>query len=141
NATKLFSEGDAMALGAVGSLGFLLAIGALVCCHGSGSERGRLYHLLGLLVAFAVLFCTAGGLGTAFNLAGVGIMRCYNRASIFIGFLSLAALSVWLDGRYRRCTRGRAGFIATNAGLAIVLVLGLLDQTGKNYLAPYRAVK
>ncbi|HLJ97083.1 MAG TPA: hypothetical protein VKU02_28220 [Gemmataceae bacterium] len=139
--TKLASEMDAMALGAVGSLGFLLALGALVCCHRADSERGRLYHLLGLLIAFAIFICTTGGFGTAFNLVGIGIMRCYNRASIFIGFLSLAALSVWLDARYRRYAQGRWGFACANVGFAILLALGLLDQTGKNYLAPFAAVK
>jgi len=93
---------DAMALGAAGSLGLLLAIGALLCCQRSPSERGQLYHLLGVLIAFAIFGCTAGGFGTGFNLLGLGILRCYNRISIFIAFLALAALSAWLDAPYRR---------------------------------------
>src|SRR5207245_2618246 len=54
---------------------------------------------------------------------------------------SLAALSVWLDARYRRYAGGRAGFVCANGGLAVLLAAGLLDQTGKNYVAPCAAVK
>src|SRR5262249_8656789 len=37
NATRLTSEGDAMALGTIGSLGLLLLIGAFIGCHRSDS--------------------------------------------------------------------------------------------------------
>src|SRR5439155_15611354 len=82
--TRLVSEGDAIALGAVGSLGFLLLIGGFVCCHPCRSERSQLYHLFGVLTVCALLLCTAGGFGTAFSLLGFSIVRCYNRMSIFI---------------------------------------------------------
>jgi len=140
-ATRLASEDDAMALGAAGSLGLLLAIGALLCCQRSPSERGQLYHLLGVLIAFAIFGCTAGGFGTGFNLLGLGILRCYNRISIFIAFLALAALCAWLDALYRRyCQHGAARFCA-HVALGLLLLLGLADQTAKTYVAPFAAVK
>ena len=118
NGTHLVSEGDALALGIVGSLGFLLLMGCFVWGHGARSERGRLCHVLGVLTVCAVLVCTAGGFGTAFNLLGFGLVRCYNRISIFIGFLALAASCVGIDLLYRRYAEHRSGrVIAREASL------------------------
>jgi phosphoglycerol transferase len=140
-ASKLISEGDAMALGTIGSLGFLLLIGCSVYCHRSASERGQRFHLLGVLTVCAVLVCTAGGFGTAFNLLGLGMVRCYNRVSIFIGFLALAAIGSAMDILYRRYAAYRCGRWIGGAGLAALLVLGLADQTSCTYLTPFAAVK
>jgi hypothetical protein len=139
--THLVSEGDAMALGIVGSLGFLFLMGCVICGHGARSERGRLCHLLGVLTVCAVLVCTAGGFGTAFNLLGFGLVRSYNRISIFIGFLALAASCVGIDLLYRRFAALRGGRVIARAVLAALLVLGLADQTSCTYLAPFPEVK
>src|SRR5262249_41042443 len=85
--TRLPSEADAMALGTAGSLGFLLLMGAFICGHGARSERGQLYHALAVLTVSALLVCNTDGFGTAFNLIGFGLVRCYNRISICVAFL------------------------------------------------------
>jgi phosphoglycerol transferase len=141
SATHLTSEADAMALGTAGSLGFLLLVGAFVAGHGARTERGRLYHLLAVLMVSALLVCSTDGFGTAFNLVGFGLVRCYNRVSIFIAFLALAALCLGVDIVYRRYATGRGKTLLASMGLAVLLVLGLADQTGCNYLNPFPVIK
>lgn len=139
--TRLVSEEDAMALGTIGSLGFLMLMGAVVCCHRCRSERGQLFHLFSVLMVWAVLCCTAGGVGTAFNLLGFGMVRCYNRISIVIGFLALATVCLALDRAYQRYAERPGGRLIGRGALATVLLLGLADQTGFTYLVPFSTVK
>lgn len=139
--TRLISEGDAMALGTIGALGFLVLMGSFVCLQRAHSERGQLYHLFGVLTVCAILVCTADGFGTAFNLLGCGIVRCYNRVSIFIAFLALAAVCIGIDFVYRRYAERRGGIVLRSIGLAVLLVLGLADQTGHTYLRPFSEIK
>lgn len=139
--TRLASEADAMALGTAGALGFLVLLGTLICGHGARSDRGRLYHLFAVLTASALLVCSTGGFGTAFNLVGFGLVRCYNRVSIFIAFLALAALALSLDAVYRRYAMARSKVLLCSMGLAVLLLLGLADQTGCTYLSPFPTIK
>jgi phosphoglycerol transferase len=139
--THLLSETDAMALGTVGALGFLGLMACFAWGHGARSARGRLGHLFGVLTVAAVLVCTVGGFGTAFNLLGFGLVRSYNRMSIFIAFLALAAVCIGIDLLYRRYAERRSGRMIARAGLAALLVLGLADQTHFTYLTPFATVK
>jgi hypothetical protein len=141
SATRLVSEADAMVLGTIGSMGFLLLMGGFVCGHRSRSERGQRYHLFSVLTICALLVCTAGGFGTAFNLLGFGMVRCYNRISIFIGFLALAAIIMGIDLVYQRFAQRRGGLLIGRACLAVLLVLGIADQTGQTYLVPFSTTK
>ena len=87
------------------------------------------------------MVCTAGGFGTAFNLLGFGLVRCYNRISIFIGFLALAASCVGIDLLYRRYAEHRSGRVIAREAFAALLGLGLADQTNFTYLTPFPDVK
>jgi phosphoglycerol transferase len=138
--TPLTSEGDAMALGTIGSIGFLLSVGCLLACQRHASGPGRLCHAFGLLSVLAVLLCTAGGFATMFNLVGITIMRTYNRVSIFLAFAAIATFFVAVDALAARyASRGWPRALAS-CGLAALLVLGLLDQTAQTYIPPYEAV-
>jgi phosphoglycerol transferase len=139
--TPLRSERGAMALGSVGSVGLLVLLGAVAGCGRSPGPRGRILYLFGLLTVFAVLVCTVGGFSTLFNLLGTGLARTYNRVSVFIGFLAIAAFFLALDALLTRFTRGRLRAALGLALPAAILGLGLRDQTGETYLADQAAVK
>ena len=139
--TPIPSEGDAMALGAVGALGLLLVLACVVCCARAESPRGRLYHLFGLLVVFAILSCTVGGFATLFNLLGTGLARTYNRVSVFVAFPALAVVFGLLDDLIHLPSRPGLRVAAGVAVPAAVLGVGLYDQTGAVYVADPRAAK
>lgn len=138
--TPIPSEEDAMALGAFGSVGLLLLLWS-VAGRGRSVPRGRVYHLLGLLVVFAILLGTVGGFATLFNLLGTSLARTYNRLSIFVALPAVAATTVALDQLVRRPARLGVRAALGVAVPAAVLVFGLLDQTGKTYVHDPKVVK
>jgi phosphoglycerol transferase len=113
-------------LGVVASIGFV----ALVSVSLAWPIRiplirraARLRDLAGLNLA-ALLLAQSGGLGELIGLNLTTKLRAYNRMSIVIAFLSLAALAV-LAQEWRSRRRGGRGFPIV---LGFVVVLGLLDQ-------------
>ncbi len=136
--TPLPSENDSMTLGLIGSAGLVLLLGSLIWCQRSQSQLERLHYLFGVLTVCAILIGTMGGFGTLFNLLGVSIMRCYNRLSIFIGFLALAAVFSLLDNLFRRIANRRLGWVLAQGGTFGMLILGLWDQTSMTRLHGYR---
>jgi phosphoglycerol transferase len=139
--TPIVSSADAMALGAVGALGLLLALGAALFCCRAATPRGRICYLFGMLAICAILVCSVGGFCTLFNLLGTSLAREYSRMAIFIAFLALAVASVVLDGFLARLGRHGIGRVCAYGMPAGLLVLGLLDQTGMTYLWDQQAVK
>jgi phosphoglycerol transferase len=94
-----------------------------------------------MLTVGALLLSTVGGFGTTISLLGFSILRCYNRMSIFIAFLALTAICMVLDLVYRRWAVARRGRLLANASLALLLLLGLADQTGRTYIKPFAVMK
>jgi hypothetical protein len=131
-----FPPGDARAatLGIVATAGlawlFAVAFVALV----GRRPRGRHVDLAALTLA-AFLFATVGGLATL--VASVWSQtRAWNRLSIFIAFFALTAVALGLGALGRRL--GRAASVAV---LAVVLVVGVFDQTSNAFVPPYDAVE
>ncbi len=125
-------EHFATPLGVVASLGLLWLVGRFLWRRPGPTESVE--DTLAYLTVAAVLLGTVGGFGAAFNFYVTPQIRCYNRISIFIGFFALAALAL-LVRRWaaRRAVTPRAR-AAGVAGLVLVLVLGLLDQTPLNII-------
>lgn len=136
--TKYPSEGGAAAMGVGGGLGFFVLLGGLVTCHRSRSDRGRLLFLFGLLLAFGILVCTAGGFGTLFNLLSITIVRTYVRVSIYLSLFCLAGFCLTLDGlRLRFLGDGPVGQGALALLVPLLLFLGYKDQTACTYVPPF----
>jgi phosphoglycerol transferase len=87
------------------------------------------------LTVVAVLVAATGGLSTLIAVIWPQI-RAWNRISVFIAFLSLAAAALLL-GRLERRLRTSA-FVAV---LGSVLAVGLFDQTTEASVPPFEAVK
>jgi hypothetical protein len=131
------TEARSASLGIIGSLGFVWLVAVAVAAVAGAGRRYDLGLHAGLaaLTVTAVLLATTGGLSTFFAVIWPQI-RAWNRLSVFIAFFSLAAVALLL-GRLERRLR-----VPVFAGLlAVLLVVGVLDQTTKASVPPYEAVK
>ena len=92
---------------------------------GLGSSPADLLRVLAALVAALLLLGVIGGFGSLVSYLALPQIRAYNRASIWIGFLALAAAMLVLDLGLRRVNRPLRWLIAIG-----LTALGTLDQTG-----------
>ena len=142
-AAPLVNDNTCTTLGAIGSIGFLTLLGWLLFWKPAARqtrEDDQLVSLLGqlsLLNICGVLLATVGGFGSMFALLISPQMRSYNRVSIYLAFFSLFAVVLLLEDFFRRrASFGRARIIFA-ASLGVMLLLGVLDQTGKGiYFVP-----
>src|SRR5262249_9141729 len=110
NATPelLVNENDHASLGLLGSLGFLALLSGLFLRKRPALNRD-LWSGLAVLNAAGLLLATTGAFGSLFNLLIGPWIRCYNRMSVYLAFLAIAALCQLLDGLPRRFGFALAG--------------------------------
>ncbi len=128
-----------VALGALGSLGFLYLIGRFLWRRRDKVERAD--DGLAYLNFCAVLLGTIGGFGSLFAFYVSPMIRCYDRLSIFVAFFALAGLFLLVQRLLGRFVRGRWTATAYGAGLVAMLVLGAWDQTSANFVPAYAALR
>lgn len=135
----LTNENRMVSLGLVGAIGFLLLLTNLTLGIPRGPDSVLLHNLASLNLG-CVLLGTLGGLGTLASHL-FPLLRSYNRISIFIGFFSLAAVMMLLDclGASVRERSGRRWVIYPI--LAVVLLVGVWDQTSPSYVPDYAALR
>lgn len=123
NATN---ETKTAALGFAASLG-LMILGVMIFRRlaGIASDSGR-GSFLTLTAAGAFVLGTVGGFGSLFALLVSPMIRGYNRISVVIGFIALAALFVVLQRLLERAHVSRG---VTAALAATIAVVGIYDQT------------
>ena len=131
------TETDAAALGFIGTVGFLVLLALLVAPR----RTNPLLSDLSILNIFAVLLGTVGGISSLFAILVSAGLRSYNRISIFIAFFSLFAIALGMDQLYRRWVKTRPAQIIFYAVVAVLLMLGVLDQTTRNYIPDYANIK
>jgi phosphoglycerol transferase len=136
----LINENGYATLGLAGSLGFLLLVGRLLCPR-APSDRSELVQALAVLNVFAVLFAGIGGFSSLFGLLISPQIRGYNRISMYIAFFAMFAVALLWDQLLRRALRTRLQQAALQAGLGVLLVLGILDQTTKWFVPDYGTLK
>jgi phosphoglycerol transferase len=128
NLGPLVNENDTASLGLIGSIGFLILI---VRLFKRNVDRPLIDHI-SLLNLSAVLLATIGGFGVLFALLVSPQIRAYNRISVFIGFLSLIAVTQMVDAGYKKLQRRGARFCyVLIAGL--VVAAGIFDQTSTTF--------
>lgn len=133
----LTNENDTAALGIVGAVGFLFLLGRFLFSLGRGRGAGEALDRLAFLNAAAVLLGTIGGFGSLFAHLISPIFRGYNRISIFIGFLALAAVGLLLDRLIGAKTNAPSRRIVAIAAAVLLLCLGVFDQTTRAAVPPY----
>lgn len=132
------SEDGQQSLGIVGVIGlawmFLIGIGAIVGVGRDGPSRMRQRQLaFAGIVAFVV--GTLGGISALIGYLITTQIRGWDRISIFLEFFALATVAIGLDLIARRWLRGRR--LWALAGLAGVLIIGVLDQSSTEAIPPY----
>ena len=135
-------------LGSVAAIGFLILILvipiAALASRRAPTPFAERMRQLSFLNYVAFLSATVGGLNTLVALFLTDSIRGWNRMSIFISLLSLAALGLVLDSaaRYLRASRGPLGgiqtWVSTAVMAAVVLVLGVGDQSIASAIPNYQ---
>jgi phosphoglycerol transferase len=134
------SEDGQQSLGIVGVIGLaallLIGIGAIIGAGRAGPSLTRLRKLaFAAIVAFVV--GTLGGISALIGYLISPQIRGWDRISIFIDFFALAAVAIGLDVIARRWLRGRRPWALV--GLAVVLVVGIFDQSSLLAIPTYAA--
>jgi phosphoglycerol transferase len=115
------------ALGAVGTLGFLIGLAAVGAAALGGSLLPQApvpLARLGVLMLTGVLWASVGGFSFLLSLAGLTMYRTWNRMSVWIAFFALLAAGAVL---HRLLVRVRRRWLAALI-VGVVIVVGLLDQ-------------
>jgi hypothetical protein len=131
------TEARSATLGIIGSIGFVWLVAVAVAAI---AGIGRRYELglhagLATLTVTAFLLATTGGFSTFIAVIWPQI-RSWNRLSVFIAFFSLTAVALLL----RLLERRLRGPVFAGV-LAVLLAVGVFDQTTTAYVPPYRAVE
>ena len=129
--TKQRGFGTAM-LGLAGSIGLIVAIGALIvrATRRSPDRSWSFEARIGIVILAALLLGTGGGISRALELTGLSGVRAWTRIAIVISFASIVAFSRLLDRmRVAFVRRSRPiPRVVVSATLGVVVVLGVFDQ-------------
>lgn len=136
------NENQTSAIGIIGSIGLFYLLFALLYIR---QEKQPLYKQLAILNIFLILLATAGGLSSLISTLSnyyltpefqLSQARSYNRASVFIAFFSLLALSIPLKRFYNKIIYANSsekrfrplGVVSAFAISCIIVVIGIFDQ-------------
>lgn len=93
------NENNTAYLGLFGTLGFLFLLYRLLNCRRIEADEtiAMRIDLLAKLTIGGTLLATIGGFGTIFAIVITPMLRCYNRISVFIAFISLLGIFSFLN--------------------------------------------
>lgn len=117
----LVNENDSSAGGMIASAGFLILLLSVVLHRKKTGESDSMPFLASLALVM-ILFCTIGGFSSLFSLLISPMIRAWNRASVFVAFISVCAAMLSLDrlaGRYRLSNASIIGLAIALAGFAV----------------------
>lgn len=141
------SESVSASLGLAGSVGFLLLLASIFFTpmglnsnFKNRQDKQFLYQMLIMsqLVCILFLITTVGGFSSLFSLLISSSIRSWNRISIFIAFISIAALMLsldWIFKKYLKNTKSHYVLVAEILLAIILIFYGVRDQTVKPCLA------
>ena len=121
-----------------GGVGLLLLLVVGVASPSWSAARDSPLADLARMALVLLLFGLYGGFGEMVALHLSTAIRCYNRASIFLAFLSYAALALVVDrarGAWVASGRRGAGFVAI---LAVATAIALAEQVPAGAVPDYR---
>ena len=94
----LVNENYMSYLGIMGCIGFLvLLVYLFVRSNPEGTAYKQQLEALSLMNIAAVLLGTVGGFSSLFSILVTSMIRCYNRISVFIAFIAIAAACIILN--------------------------------------------
>ena len=124
------------ALGLVGLVGAVALLGMALSALAMSRRVQPLGGVLAVLLLVCLAFYTRGGLGSLVALFFTPQIRTWSRFVVFIGLLGLLAVGLWLTS-----TRRRRGPLAAGAVAAVVMVVGVVDQTNPGSAPDYRVMR
>jgi phosphoglycerol transferase len=119
------NENSTSSIGIVGAIGFLAL---LVLVIGARERTDERLVFLSILTISFVVFCTVGGMSSMFAIIVSPMIRAWNRASVFVGFFSIAAALLLVQQALSRVA-GSAARIAAPAAALALFAIGMFDQT------------
>lgn len=118
----LVNENSLSSIGLIASIGLVISLVFLFC-------RKREKDISYLNIAM-ILLGTVGGISSVLTVFFDIPIRCYNRLSVVIMFLSLLQIAILLDAVWKRMVTGKRLKKFTGVLLCVgVLIVGLYDQT------------
>jgi phosphoglycerol transferase len=133
----LVNENGMASLGSVGSIGLLLLLVVLLLPF--RTKPNDVLKQSAVLAGGCFLLATIGGLGSLFNYLVIPDVRAYNRISVYIAFFSLVAVAWLLEKARERWVRNLLGRRISVGALALLLVLGVADQSSPAMVPNYAA--
>ena len=131
----LVNENSTTSLGIVGTLGFLVLMGIVL--FPLRQQLGDVLRRSAILNLGCLLFGIVGGFAAVFSYLVNPDLRSYNRIVVFIAFFSFVAAAWSLETVRERFLRSNGARRLGVAGLALLLCLGLADQTSPAMVPTY----
>lgn len=139
--TPIAAEGGSPWLGALLAASFVFGIlyGVIRGVATTLRPRAALVRDAGLLMAWAFVIATVGGLSTPFAYLIADQIRGYNRISVVIAFLAVIVFAVLLDRAAEAARRRsvRHGGLAAGAVIVLVGIFGVWNQTSSTTSPDY----
>ncbi|MCD7842539.1 MAG: hypothetical protein LUG56_08745 [Lachnospiraceae bacterium] len=133
------NENDSVTLGLIFAVGFLLLLLSFFRKRSKVSSEVCYIQELACLNLSALLYASSGGLILVQALFFTQI-RCGNRISVFISFFSCVCVGLLLSRllKQKKVSRVPSGMISL--GLAVLLAVGILDQTATGLARDYEEI-
>lgn len=123
----LVNENRTAYLGLAGIVGFLILMLWLFADKKSETPFAKRLSVLSDMNLCAVLLATIGGVGGMIYLLGFDMLRCYNRISVFIAFICIAALCIVLE-RIRGQIKKGARKAVFAAAVTVFMLFSMWEQ-------------
>ncbi len=124
------------ALGIVGTVGFVALLAGFLVAGLQVTRRPLgLFMYLGAILTLCLLIAETGGFATLISYLVSSQIRAWNRIAIFVAFVCLAGVGLMLERLRARLRWSSAAFAPLVAG---IVALGVLDQTSRATVPPYR---
>jgi phosphoglycerol transferase len=105
------------------------------------APTGDVIRVFGVATIVAIIVGATSGISLI--IAGIGLseIRSWNRVSIFIGFFSLATVAFGIDWLRRHLPDRAWRTPVTIAALALLVLVGILDQVAPTVVPDYKAAQ
>lgn len=121
-------------IGILAIIGFVVLIGVLMS---AGRIKDKALNMMPVLLLAGICLSVMGGLGMIFNLLVFGMVRCYNRISVYLAFICLAGLGLFVTNMVTRVKVFRIVYYILLVPLTVISIYYQIPekviQTNDNY--------
>lgn len=146
--TVAYSSGSSQALGSTAAVGFLALVGWLLIRQNRGRKESDLVmDSMSVMNIACLLLATVGGFSAIANLLSVGVLRGYDRISIFIMFFALVPIAIGMMRWQHWAQASTVRRVSYAACLILIAGIGMFEQSrycrmpGPTQIAEYNSDK